>query len=149
MRAILYACALAGALAAFGCDSSGVGGGAQTAGGISPEVAVKRPNTRFVTATIERRFDASGQMTNDKLTIHDPEELAELEAFFPDAGAGARGPEVGGWSPAVIVQFKPLLGRTIRVMSNYEVWSEGTGDWPAKRALKDHVERLFAHRQAT
>jgi len=115
----------------------------------SPSVAQTGPKlgqSRFVSATITRKFDSSGQMTNDRLTINDREELATLEAYFSQAGRGERGPLTGGWVPAVIITFKPALGREVKIHSNYEVWSEGTGDWPAKRGLKDHVQRLFSRK---
>ncbi len=134
------------AVLALGCSSPKNSGGARTAEGISPVVGAHAPS-RFVTATITRRFDASGQATNDKLVINDPDELAVLESYFSQAGTGERGPQSGGWAPAVTIQFKPKLGRTLRVMSNYEVWSEGMGDWPVRSSLRDHIERLFAQRK--
>ena len=54
-----------------------------------------------------------------------------------------RGPASGGWVPSLVVTFKPKLGREVKIHSNYEVWSEGTGDWPATPAMKDYIARLF------
>jgi hypothetical protein len=145
MRAILFAATFMTVLL-VGCNSPSSGTGVRTAGGVSP-VAGAHPQSRFTTATITRRFNAAGEATNDKLTITDPEELAVLESYFAQAGKGERGPLSGGWAPTVTIQFKPAMGRTVRVTSNYEVWSEGMGDWPVKASLRDHIERLFARRQ--
>jgi hypothetical protein len=112
------------------------------------EQGPKLGETRFVSATITRRFDAQGRMTNDKRTVTEPQELAQLESYFREAGRGERGPLTGGWVPSVVVAFKPKVGREVKVHSNYLVWSEGTGDWPVKPALKDYIERMF-NRDAT
>ena len=85
-------------------------------------------------------------MVNDRLTLSDPEQLAILESYFRQAGRGERGPLAGGWIPSLVITFKPALGREVKVHSNYQVWSEGIGDWPVKPALKDHVQRLFSRK---
>jgi hypothetical protein len=142
MRVIYLAAALA-TVVLVGCSAPSNGTGVRTASGISPAVGA-HASSRFVSATISRRFDASGQATNDKLVINDPNELVALESYFSQAGTGERGPQSGGWSPAITIQFRPKLGRVIRVTSNYEVWSEGMGDWPVRTSLRNYIEQLFA-----
>jgi hypothetical protein len=120
-------------------------GGGSAGGGSAASIA-QGPRigaSRFVSATVTRKLDASGKLTNDRLTVTKPQELAILESYFRQAGRGERGPLTGGWVPSVIVTFKPALGREVKVHSNYEVWSEGTGDWPVKGGLKDRIERMF------
>lgn len=134
------------ALLGLGLASCNQNGGAAGAG--NPSMAVQGPNleqSRFISATVTRRFDPSGQMLNDRIVVKDPQELAKLESFFREAGRGERGPASGGWVPSLVVTFKPKLGREVKIHSNYEVWSEGTGDWPATPAMKDYIARLFQH----
>jgi hypothetical protein len=144
MRVILLAAAFTTVIL-MGCSAPSGGTGVKTAGGVKAAMGA-HAQSRFISATITRRFDASGMATNDKLTITDPDQLAVLESYFPQAGTGERGPQSGGWAPAVTIELKPALGRKIRVMSNYEVWSEGMGDCPIRASFRDYIERLFASR---
>jgi hypothetical protein len=145
MRAFTLGLAVAVSLGGFACSSPHAQ--PRTAGAVSDaNSGPQLDSTRFVSATISRSFDSQGRATNDRLTVKSPEELAALEAFFREVGTGQRGPQAGGWMPAVVIKFKPVIGREVRVASNYEMWSEGVGNWPVKPALKDHLDRLFTHR---
>ncbi|HEX8523086.1 MAG TPA: hypothetical protein VF669_12585 [Tepidisphaeraceae bacterium] len=126
------------------CSSPNIRSGAGASG--AARAAGARPVSRFISATISRKFNSNGVATNDRRTVADTEELVALESFFPQAGTSERGPLSGGWQPAVTIQFKRATGRSVRVITNYEVWSEGLGDWPVRPALKDHLDRLFARR---
>lgn len=149
MRTSAYLAACLGALLLIGCNSSG--SGSSTAGGIAAangSASSPQATSRYVSATITRTFDSNGQATNDRLTVTDPNELVALQSYFASAGQGQRGPLTGGWQPSVIIKLKPAVGRQVRILTNYEVWSEGTGDWPAAAGMKDHLERMFANRVA-
>jgi len=149
MRTFVCLAACVGALL-IGCNSSGSGGNS-TAGGIaaaSGSANSPQASSKYVSATITRTFDSQGQATSDRMTITDPQELVALSSYFPTAGQAQRGPLAGGWQPAVIIKLKPAVGRQVRILTNYEVWSEGTGDWPAPAGMKDHLNRLFANRVA-
>lgn len=138
----VFSCAIA---LLAGCSSNSSGTPAvRTASGVDASVGAK-PVSRFTSATILRRLDSAGTATNDHLTVKDPDELVALESFFPQVGTNQRGSGAGAWAPSVIIQFKPAQGRSIRVLTNYQVWSEGLGDWPVNPAFGDHLDRLFAH----
>ena len=126
------------------CNQPSSGGSADGAASVSQGSGTGR--TRFVSATVTRKFDGSGRLTNDRLNVSDPQQLAALESYFRQAGRGERGPLAGGWVPSVIITFKPTLGREVKIHTNYEVWSEGLGDWPAKDGLKSQIERMFDHK---
>ncbi|MBA2707346.1 MAG: hypothetical protein H0U59_06040 [Gemmatimonadaceae bacterium] len=143
MRANPFLVIVLGLMVAMLTSCSQPSGGAGGAQAMATQDGPRMGNSRFVSATVARKFDASGRVTNDRLTVTEPEELAMLESYFRQAGRGERGPLTGGWVPSVIVTFKPALGREVKVHSNYQVWSEGTGDWPVKGSLKDRVERMF------
>lgn len=112
---------------------------------LSP-AALSAKSTQYVSATIMRKFNSKGVATNDQLVLTSPREVARLEKYFPEMGSGRRGPTVAGWLPKVIIQFKPKMGRTIRVMTNYQVWTEGTGDWDMRPSFKFYLDQLFANR---
>src|SRR5262245_3626411 len=144
LPSLLVVGTIAVGLASCSQPSGGEGAARQTPLVQGPQME----RSRFISATVTRRFDAQGRMTNDRMVVKDAEELARLESYFKEAGRGERGPLTGGWVPSMVVTFKPKMGREVKVHTNYEVWSEGTGDWPVNVGLKDHMERLFA-RNAT
>jgi len=76
-----------------------------------------------------------------KITL-DAASANRLAAFFPQLGTGSRSRIAGAWMPTVEVDFKAADGKVTHVMSNFEVWSEGRGDWAAQPGLEAHVTEL-------
>ena len=65
-----------------------------------------------------------------------------LATFFPQLGTRRRSGIAGAWLPTVEVAFKAADGAVTHVTSNFEVWSEGHGDWAAQPGLEAHVAEL-------
>ncbi len=142
---VLIVACLAGLV--VGCHSSSDGGSSPSVG-LTPSALGPSETTHYVSATIERLRNAQGRAATDQMALTDSGDLATLESYFPQLNSGERGRTVGAWTPAVIIHFKPALGRTIRVMTNDQVWTEGTGDWPISSDFKYYIDRLFARRMA-
>ena len=118
----------------------------QTAGGVDSAAANSSNQSRYSSATVTRTMDSNGRATNDKITISDPQQLNRVMSYFPEAGQNRRGPLAGGWMPAITIHAHPKNGRAVVIRSNYEFWSEGTGDWPVDAGFRDYIDRLFRQR---
>lgn len=76
-----------------------------------------------------------------KVTL-DAASANRLATFFPQLGTGKKSRIAGAWMPTVEVNFKAADGAVTHVMSNFEVWSEGRGDWAAQPGLEVYVSSI-------
>jgi hypothetical protein len=134
--AILIAVAMLAGCKSPGTSAPSTGGAVESARGPAP--------TTYTTASISRTQDSRGNVASGSLTISDPQKIAQLAAYFPNAGTGQRSDESSAWTASVTVRLKTTAGRTVRVRSNYKVWSEGLGDWPLPERFGRFIDGLFA-----
>lgn len=72
-------------------------------------------------------------------TTLDAASANRLATFFPQLGTRKKSGTAGAWMPKVEVDFKAADGAVTHVTSNFEVWSEGRGDWPVQPGLEAYV----------
>jgi hypothetical protein len=73
-----------------------------------------------------------------------------LATYFPQLGRGQTSGIAGAWMSSVEVDFKAADGAITNVASNFEVWSEGSGDWATQPGLEAYIFsiRLDAERKS-
>lgn len=76
-----------------------------------------------------------------KITL-DAASANRLATFFPQFGTGKDSGIAGTWMPTVEVDFTAADGTVTHVASNFDVWSEGRGDWPSQPGLEAFVSSI-------
>src|ERR1035437_1659287 len=78
--------------------------------------------------------------------INDPQELAKFASFFPQMGKGKKSYIAGGWMSGTDIKLYKADGTVISISvsvnDDYNVWSEGNGDWRVKGDLKTYLNKL-------
>lgn len=85
-----------------------------------------------------------------KITL-DAASANHLAGFFPQLASGKKSRIAGAWMPTVEVQFQAADGAVTHVASNFDVWSEGRGDWAAQPGLEAYVlsiRRVAEHKKS-
>lgn len=112
--------------------------------GATQDKAMKEQTSNFTKAVVSLRVDEQNQPIDKTKEITDETEVLHLASFFPGLGEGKRSRVAALWEPTVEIHFTGADGKGVTVMSNFESWSEGKGDWPVKPGLKQYIRKLLA-----
>ena len=93
--------------------------------------------------------DKDWHRVNTSINVDDQGKAQRLKEFFPHAGEKRRSIVYGQWQSQLTVEFILLDGTRLRVDSNFDSWTEGFGDWPAKPGLKEFVIEVAKEGQTT
>lgn len=95
---------------------------------------------------VHRPADRSGQFLRT-IIVTDQAVLDGLADFFPQAGSMREGSvPPSGWVSVVGVRmsFSDNTTSTVDVSHNWDVWSEGPGDWPLRPGLQGFLAEIEA-----
>lgn len=98
-----------------------------------PLAETQPARVEFVAAEVKTSPNADHGLEAMELRLTEPADVAELAAFFAEAGQGRTGPlgPVGRIAGTLVrLQRGDGTELTITVDSRYELWSEGRADWP-------------------
>jgi hypothetical protein len=97
-------------------------------------------------AQVLRRLDDSGLAHNDQRTVHSPDDIASLKAFFPDLTTATQSSLHGGWVPWIVVHFHRADGTDTWISSDYRLYrvDDGRrGDFVLAAGFTDYLDQLF------
>jgi len=77
------------------------------------------------------------------IIVTDPQTVLKLLSFFPRMGQGRSSNIVAGCASRVSIVFVDEAGKEVKVASNYDVWSEGDGDWPMDPGFSSYISDLL------
>jgi hypothetical protein len=64
-------------------------------------------------------------------------------------GEGRKSHRAGGWMLSVEINFVDRRGKTVRIWTNYEWWSEGEGDWPVAPGFESFITSMLEKHKPT
>jgi hypothetical protein len=103
-------------------------------------------------AQVLRSMDDMGLVRNDPpLTVSGPQEIARLQAFFPEAHTMTASTMHAAWTPWIIVHFHTADGKDTFVLSDYRIYRVGDGrrgDFVLTPGFTEYVDRLFGTQTA-
>jgi len=89
-------------------------------------------------------MDPDGKHVQVQREVTDGAELQKLVMFFPHLGEGRESWTHGGWKSFGEIKFTCADGKLIHVMTDYEHWTEGPGDWPVAPEFSAYIKELLA-----
>lgn len=101
----------------------------------------------FVNAKVTIYYDDQGRWVDGDEIVVEGAEFQHLLAFFPEVGMGKKGVAPSGWEAKVVIVLIRSDGTEQRVSSNFELWSEGNGDWPSAKEFRAYIEGLVVEKR--
>jgi hypothetical protein len=98
---------------------------------------------RCTEAVVDVTVDPTGRLVKVKKTLTDAKEVDRLASFFPHFGEGRKSSTAGLWQGFASVKFTGSDGRVVTVHTNYEWWTEGSGDWPMDTEFTKYVMSIL------
>ena len=79
------------------------------------------------------------------IVLREPSAIDEVASFFPGFTGSRKSNSVSGWEAMVIFVFTQPSGETVRVRSNYTLWSTKThAESEVNGDLESYVKKLYA-----
>ncbi len=100
--------------------------------------------TAFTTAEVKYIRTSAGKVLNKTIKVEKAEAIEKLVKFFPTVGEKRKSDIAAAWKANVIVTLTDKNGKEHVVSSNFDDWSEGSGDWPIiGKGFEEHIVELF------
>ena len=98
----------------------------------------------FVSAEVRYIRTTSGKVLNKTVKLDKTEAVEKLVKFFPTVGRQRESDIAAAWKANVIITLTDKGGQEYKVDTNFEVWSEVSGDWPVVGVgFEEYIVELF------
>jgi hypothetical protein len=104
-------------------------------------------NLVISTADVTVFFNAVDKMASTRVRVTDPEELERLLSFIPEAFSERTSSIAAGWEAETVIEFRLKDGSVRRVVTNYDSYSTGRGDFDVNGDLRGYLAKLVNYRE--